>query len=217
MAMNDQSDPKWESNLHVAEFYKLIDQCGPDLQKLIYSTCCSVLDPPNSSVSDIAPRPEDDVLTAANKMRSMEGKKVGDIVGWTGTTREDMEKSLLKLAPSGISLDFVITSLVKMLDDSFRIQGDVDIEVKLEQMRSSIPHFELKRDNDSPENADRWNQMITFANQQIDEMPGRILERQAEYSEWRKVFGQRVDSPTMWGRWDDIVAEAMKNWKNPLF
>lgn len=111
------------------------------------------------------------MLTATNKVKALEGKLGGEIVGKTGTNREDFQACHFKLAPLGISLDCIMTSLGKVLDVSLRTQADVNIDKKMKQMRSTIPLFESKRADDSPENTSRWDQMIELTRLQIEETP----------------------------------------------
>lgn len=209
--MSDTARVPKNLNLHLAEFFRLAEQCSPELQKDIYSTCCAVLQPPKGNVLDHLPQPDDDVLTAAHKVKEAEGKKVGDLIGWNGTKRKDFENALIRLAPSNVSLDFIVTSLVKMLDDSFRFHAETDVEERLRHLESMIPFFESKKAEDSPENATRWDQLINITREQIDAFPEAIAERKRVYDEWRRVFGGRADMPTFWGRWHDLVHETTKD------
>jgi hypothetical protein len=136
---------------------------------------------------------------------------MNDSTGYGNLTVEHVVERIEELASNGVSAAFLVSSLLRTTEESFRLHADpAHAKQRLEAATVDIARIEHMKKLDSPENAASWDAMLAFTRRNVEHAAEHFAAAQTEYVIWCDVTGARLDQPCEFGTWPDLVEREMQ-------
>ena len=150
--------------------------------------------------------PADDVLTALRKRDARERVRQDRHGLWT---YDEFMRRLYDLRQAGLGEPWAVTSLFRTIEDDLAYYlRDDGPKITTEE---ALAELAAKRDADHPENRDKYDDLMEMMRGRDARLEEFMARNKALYDEWRRLAGERVDTPTVAGSWPDCAEDDYRN------
>lgn len=192
---------------HMLVLRQIFNACPSDIQKTILFESDAVLRRNQIVREGLEPTEEDDVLTALNKNAALGKTHVKDLLLFPPIeTWDELEELILTHAERGISVAFLVTSIVMMVNDGLIYLADAkENQRKEDNVRLAIQNIENERNSDLPENKAKHDTNIGYFQELLDTSEAHLAESQARLEVWKNITNERLAMPRVLGTWIDCL------------